>query len=133
MKKAAYIFILSILGIIPIKSQTFVKIDAQGANNGTSWNDAFVNLDSALSKTLKGEIWIAAGIYKPSVDINTPFKKYKAFNIDKKIALYGGFSGIENNISQRDFDKNVTVLSGDIGVAGNDADNTPIVVSITGI
>ena len=131
MKRFSLILLLSIMTIY-VNAQVYVKSDAQGANNGKSWQDAFTNLDSALSKTISGQIWVAKGIYKPTVN-SASYKIYKAFNIRNKIGLYGGFSGVETTLSQRNLLKNTTVLSGDIGVAGNDLDNTPIVVQITGL
>jgi hypothetical protein len=113
-----------------VTGQVFVKSDAQGANNGTSWTNAFTNLDSAIRKTSSGQIWVAAGTYTPSV--NLLYYNYPAFNLNKNIALYGGFKGDETSLSNRNIDSNPTILSGDIGVAGNDLDNTPTVIAITG-
>ena len=114
--------------ILFVKAQVYVKFDAQGASNGKSWQDAYLNLDSAIVKTDTGQIWVAAGIYKPSINNGYCI----TFNIAKKISLFGGFIGSETNINQRDIYKNLTILSGDIGVEGNDLDNTPRVVMITG-
>lgn len=111
-------------------AQVFVKPDAQGANNGTSWANAYTNLDSAINKTGAGEIWVAAGTYKPSV--NFPYNSYPTFTITKNIALYGGFKGNETSRNQRNIETNLTILSGDVGVAGYDTDNTPKVLAIIG-
>jgi hypothetical protein len=132
MKRLIVITGFIFLTVIYAKSQVFVDLNAQGANNGTSWNDAYKTLDSAIINTETGEIWVAAGTYRPSIEINTVFKAYKAFQINKKISLYGGFSGVESNFNQRDISNNRTILSGDIGTIGNDLDNTPRVVIITG-
>ena len=44
-----------------------VKADATGANNGSSWTDAFGDLQTALARAISGdEIWVAAGSYKPT-------------------------------------------------------------------
>lgn len=118
--------------ILTSTAQVFVKFDAQGANNGSSWQNAYSSLDSAINRTASGQIWVAAGTYKPAIDINTPFKKFKTFYINKNIALYGGFNGTETNLNQRDIDRNLTILSGNIGLTGSDADNTPRVVCLVG-
>ncbi|MBL0258371.1 MAG: hypothetical protein IPQ03_12980 [Bacteroidetes bacterium] len=76
-------------------AQVYVNFNALGANNGISWQDAFVNLDTAISRTDSGQIWVAAGTYIPSVEV-IAWRNYKAFEINKKIALYGGFNGSEN-------------------------------------
>ena len=49
----------------------FVAATALGANDGTSWDDAFPNLQSALcAATISGgvvtEIWVATGTYSPA-------------------------------------------------------------------
>ncbi len=44
------------------------------------------------------------------------------------VTLYGGFSGDETTLDERDWTRNLTVLSGDIGESGNQADNSMSVV-----
>ncbi len=93
-----------------------VDKDASGANNGSSWANAFTSLQSALAAAdgvSKTEIWIAEGTYTPHAsDFNV------SFQLKANVALYGGFSGSESARSQRDFAQHVVVLSGDL--AGDD-------------
>lgn len=90
--------------------QTFVNLTATGANNGTSWSDAYTDLKMALDSTTSGEIWVASGIYYPS-DSN----KFASFTLQPGVQVYGGFNGQESTLSQRDISANPTILSGDIG------------------
>ena len=94
----------------------FVKNTATGANNGSSWADAFTTLDAAIAAAQPGqEIWIAGtAAYKPAQ--LTPSGK-SSFHIKKAISILGGFAGTETNPSQRAFGS-TTNLSGDL--AGND-------------
>ena len=40
-----------------------------GANDGSSWTDAYSDLQSALADVSCTEIWVAAAIYKPTTGI----------------------------------------------------------------
>ena len=81
----------------------------------------FNGLQSALSASLYGdEIWIAAGTYFPTAGTDRTI----SFNLKNGVAMYGGFAGTETSQSQRDFETNVTTLSGDIGIMGDDSDNS---------
>ena len=104
----------------------YVKANATGANNGTSWINAYTNLQSALNSACPGiaEIWVAAGTYKPT----TTNDRNISFVMKNGVAIYGGFNGTETQLSQRNWVTNVTTLSGDIGAAGN-ADNTYRVIN----
>ncbi|MBU8922922.1 MAG: T9SS type A sorting domain-containing protein [Bacteroidales bacterium] len=120
------IFIL-LVAFIPVNAGTiFVNETATGANNGSSWTDAYTNLQSAMGTAVSlDEIWVAAGTYKPapgSVRTGT-------FLLLNGVALYGGFAGNEASVGQRDWDANVSVLSGDIGVVGISTDNSYHVVT----
>ncbi|MFO7447048.1 MAG: T9SS type A sorting domain-containing protein [Ignavibacteriaceae bacterium] len=98
----------------------YVDASAAGANNGSSWTDAFTSLSDALSIAVSGDkIWVARGVYKPDtpVDFNSSGgndpREY-TFQIPDGVKLYGGFAGTEINLNQRNFNKNLTILSGDI-------------------
>lgn len=108
-------------------SKTFyVNYDATGANNGTSWKDAFVDLQSAIEQAQAGDmVWVASGIYTPG-DQRSYF-----FPLKNGVELYGGFSGDENHVYDRNPPYNPTYLSGYIGLEDS-SDNSYHVVVATG-
>jgi predicted outer membrane repeat protein len=98
----------------------YVKYNATGAANGNSWTDAFTDIASAISASANGdEIWVAAGIYKPSVSTTAI-----SFTLKSGVDLYGGFNGTETLLTQRNVLLNPTIASGDIGVVGYPTDNS---------
>jgi len=99
----------------------FVNQSATGSNQGTSWTDAYNDLQDALAVAQVGdEIWVAAGKYTP--DRGTKDRN-AFFSIPDGIELYGGFVGTETDPSQRDCLTNETVLTGDLN--GDDATGPP--------
>lgn len=91
-------------------STLYVDAAATGRNDGSSWSDAFVNLQSALAVATSAEIWVAAGTYTPAGSD----EQNATFQLQSGVALYGGFAGTETDRAQRDIQAHVTVLSGDI-------------------
>lgn len=107
----------------------YVNFAATGLNNGTSWANAFTDLESALNASRNcgvTQIWMAKGTYKPTKDsfANTSptDPRDKTFYLYDGVAIYGGFAGTETAISQR-VASNITVLSGDIGNISDNSDN----------
>lgn len=99
----------------------FVDSRAAGANTGTSWTDAFTDLQDALAAaTADGmvhEIWVAAGTYRPDRGAGN---RSATFRLVEGVSIYGGFAGGETMLHQRRPGANRTILSGDL--AGNDDD-----------
>jgi hypothetical protein len=124
-----YIIVLSaILLSSTVHAQTirYVKANAAGANNGTSWANAFTDLQSALDAAEQGDqIWVAQGTYKPSKDFslqaNPSDPRTKTFLLKNGVSMYGGFAGTETAVTQRNILANQTILSGDLD--GNDRNN----------
>ena len=99
------------LGAVEVQMPAcFVKADAGGANNGSSWGNAYVDLQSALNSPVCGEIRVARGVYMPTEGGDPAIR----FEIRPGQRVYGGFAGTEANLEQRDPAANRTVLSGDI-------------------
>jgi len=112
-------------GIAPSAAQIYVKQDAIGANNGTSWTDAFVDLQPALTSAgLGSDIWVARGIYSPGAATSDTFA------LIDTVRVLGGFIGNEILESDRNPLLNITTLSGELGLPGT-ADNIEIIVTAT--
>ena len=123
--KRAIVTILVLAGFLQVYAQNaqptvlFVKKGAQG--NGSSWNQAFGDLQHALQHAKPGtEIWVAAGVYTPSQSGN----RNASFVINDGITLLGGFSGTEVSKQQRSPASNETFLSGNIGDVNVIEDNS---------
>lgn len=85
-----------------------VHAEASGANDGTSWSNAYSELHQALSNCVSGdEVWVAGGVY-------TPVDAEHSLNLVNGVGMYGGFSGNETSREQRNPSVNLTILSGDI-------------------
>jgi hypothetical protein len=123
--RIAVLFALLVLGMTiacPLSAQSiiYVDIDATGANDGSSWADAFVYLQDALAVAQDGdEVWVAEGVYRPDQGAGiTPGAREASFLLRSAVQLYGGFTGTETARDARDPAMHETVLSGDL--LGND-------------
>ena len=125
-------FLILCLLAFQLQAQTVIYINATatGLNNGTSWTDAYNNLQDALDASISGdELWVATDIYFPTKDKtggSTPANnRDKTFFIDKDLSIYGGFAGTETTLSQRTCSPaTTTTLSfrADLVEASNDND-----------
>jgi predicted outer membrane repeat protein len=108
----------------------FVNQNAVGANNGTDWMNAFTDLQDALAvASANDEIWVSTGTYKPTPANNI----LVSFNLISGVKIYGGFSGTESSLEERDWENNITVLSGDLGQPDYAVDNSKHVITGIGI
>ena len=92
----------------------YVNRNATGANNGTSWTNAFVLLQSALNEAVAGDqVWVAAGTYAPTYDYGLGIgAQGMHFEMINGVSIYGGFAGTETLLSQRNWTTNITTLTG---------------------
>jgi len=99
-----------------------VDAGAGGANDGSSWADAYEELQSALAVAEYGdEIRVAAGTYKPDYDPvsgNHTGDREATFQLINGVALYGGFPSDGGNWEDRNPITYESILSGDL--IGND-------------
>lgn len=97
----------------------YVDANATGVNDGSSWTDAFTNVEDALALTnLNDAVWVAKGTYT-LVDKNTPIAVST-----NEVDIIGGFAGTEMTLADRDLTAihttNATIFTGDIN--GDDID-----------
>ena len=104
----------------------YVDEDATGSEDGSSWENAYTNLQDALAVAESNDhIWIADGIYYPdegeSVTDGDVSASFTITGFQDGVELYGGFDGTENSLSERTLGSGpATILSGDI-----DQDDAP--------
>ena len=105
----------------------YVDAEASGENNGTSWGDAYTELQPALEAAADGdEIWVAEGTYKPTWQFDVGDPRSATFQMKNGVAVYGGFDPSVGDITweDRDWMNHETILSGDLnGDDGPDFEN----------
>jgi len=81
----------------------YVDEFAGGAGDGSSWADAYTGVHDALADLNCSEIWVADGSYAAGATMS----------LRNGVALYGGFAGGETARDERDWETNISTLSGE--------------------
>ncbi|APY11733.1 hypothetical protein BWZ22_11010 [Seonamhaeicola sp. S2-3] len=128
MKKTLlFTFLLLSIGLTA-QTTIYVNINVSGGNHdGTSWADAFSNLQDALTNSNSGdEIWVAQGTYTPGT------LETDSFVIPEGTTILGGFNGTETTADARNWAENPTILSGDLNnsLTENPGDSHTIVTMV---
>lgn len=108
---------------VPISAQDtlYVHAAATGSNDGSSWANAYTDLQNAIAAAQEfDQIWVAEGMYRPTVGID----RAMSFELDTNVAWYGGFGGWETDLAERDWVLHETILSGNIGDPSDSTDNS---------
>ena len=113
----------------PPRKVIYVDGNAAGANDGTSWADAYKHLQAALADADESakpvEIRVGGGVYRPDQGRATRGANPRefTFSLAGGVTLRGGYAGPgEADPNARDVRRYRTILSGDL--KGNDADLT---------
>lgn len=100
------------------QAQTIIYVDsaAAGLDNGTSWVNAYNDLQDALEAAQPNtQVWVAKGSYSPTknwLDVLQDWRSNKkTFKMRPGVRVLGGFNGTETQINQRDWRKNKTRLT----------------------
>jgi hypothetical protein len=118
LKSPATLFVLGVFLIMtavlpaprPVSASSvlYAAPTATGSADCSSWANA-CTLQTALTNATSGnQIWVRQGVHRPGSN------QTDTFTLKNGVAVYGGFAGTETSLNQRDWQTNVTVLSGDI-------------------
>jgi hypothetical protein len=118
-------WLLPVLCWAPVRATGILYAKPGAVGDCGDWDNA-CGLQTALASAAPGdEIWAAGGTYKPTIGTD----RAATFQLVSGVSLYGGFLGTETSREQRDWVAYPTILSGDIGSAGDSADNSYHVVT----
>ncbi len=101
----------------------YVDDDANGLNDGSSWQNAYQFLQDALMMAREGdELRVAQGIYKPddfALSDRPSLGRAETFQLKNGVAILGGYASLDQpDPNARDIVEYETILSGDLD--GND-------------
>ncbi|MBX2893174.1 MAG: hypothetical protein KF734_19845 [Saprospiraceae bacterium] len=123
-------FIITLMAFLILaanaRAQTIRYVKPSGSGDGTSWANASGDLQAMIDASASGdEVWVAAGVYKPTTGADRTI----SFSLKSGVAVYGGFPDTgDPDMDDRDWETYVTTLSGDIGAANDNSDNSYHVV-----
>ena len=119
MRKAGIIFlalVVLVLGGYAVKDSEAailrVAWDAPGPEyDGSSWVSAFLTIQEAVNAAVEGdEVWVKAGTYTNIGQCSFSNNYGNVVSIDKTLAVYGGFAGVETERQQRNWTVNKTIV-----------------------
>jgi extracellular elastinolytic metalloproteinase len=107
----------------------YVDSSATGELNGISWPDAMHELSIALGLAdcrAVDSVFITEGTYLP----NLTNDREGSFVIPDSTSVFGGFPEGGSTFALRNPENFLTILSGDLGISGNSADNVYHVLKV---
>lgn len=92
-----------------------VSPDGDDANDGSSWDKAYRNVQAAIDRLAAGgqggEVWVRYGVYQPSVYMSgMSGDRTAAFVMKDGVSVYGGFEGNEATRAERDAKKSADAM-----------------------
>ncbi|MCX7545578.1 choice-of-anchor Q domain-containing protein [Marinicella gelatinilytica] len=116
------------IGSVELTTKCMVKVDGNPNGTGFNWNQDAMTLQAALNTNYCQNIWLKTGTYTPTSGSDRTI----SFHVDSDVSVIGGFSGTENDLSDRDVENNPVILSGNIGNPNIDTDNSYHVITVGG-
>lgn len=93
---------------LPATRIRYVKPTATGTGDGSSWDNASGDLQKMIDDLADnnvsqqaGEVWVAAGTYKPQSQLISGMNYSASFRMRDGISVYGGFAGTESSKLER--------------------------------
>lgn len=106
MKKTSVCILSSFFFLLCVNlyaARYYVKPEGDDSSSGTTWLIAFATLTKASSVAQDGdEVWVAGGTFQEGTVITIP----------QGVSFYGGFTGTETQLSERDIESNKTIIDG---------------------
>ncbi|MFH1136819.1 MAG: right-handed parallel beta-helix repeat-containing protein, partial [Pseudomonadota bacterium] len=102
-------------------SRLYVNSSLATSGSGSSWGEACHDIGAALVLAQAysiNEIWVAEGQYQESLTMVSD------------VSLYGGFTGTETQLSERDWKKHQTIIDGSTARGGSPAYHVVIIESL---
>lgn len=96
-----------------------VVVEGEKEQDGLSWETAFATIQEGIDAAYTaggGEIWVAANTYDEERANATG-----TLMMREVVRLYGGFTGVETALGQRDWTINQTIIDGSVARAGEPA------------
>ncbi len=111
-KLSIVILFFSFIQLQVLATIYYVKPTATGTGIGSSWANASSNLQAMINAANPGDqVWVAGGTYIAPYTVSGP-SFYYSFVLKNGVELYGGFSGSETTLNQRNYQTNETILAG---------------------
>jgi len=105
LKIVLMFFLIATIAGAASAATLYVGAGLESSGDGTSWATAYASLEDALDNAADGDdIWMQGGTY--------PLDTYLSIYNVNNVSIYGGFSGTETALSQRDLAANATILDG---------------------
>lgn len=89
--------------------------NTSGTQTGATWGDAFTEIQPAIDAAHAdggGEVWVAQGVYAEERRHLQEGVPTGSLELKPGVLLYGGFAGNEGTRHKRDWEANITTISG---------------------
>ncbi|NLV46874.1 MAG: PKD domain-containing protein [Candidatus Hydrogenedentes bacterium] len=110
-------------GLVTVLATTVFRVasaNTSGTEDGLSWATAFNTIQEGVDAAFGaggGEVWVARGSYTDSINAGTVDSNlgddYCVVWMRNNVALFGGFSGVENTRQERDPVSNPVIINGE--------------------